>query len=175
MKVDHQKGSRGFFVKQAILLIITVVLLIFFAVPLLKVVKAALNPAELESNVNLGKQEVAGLETKMETTESRILMGDGDDEVQGKLKEELEELKRQIASKELENKHLRDQMALVQTMLELVKAKPTDASVPVADTSHNIFELLTKIFGCIGSMFSGGMFLLAWWRRRREISQNAGS
>jgi|WetSurMetagenome_2_1015567.scaffolds.fasta_scaffold274054_2 hypothetical protein len=176
MKVDQQNSRGRFFVKQAILLIITVILLIFFTVPLLKAIKGALNPGELEATVNRGKQEAASLETKLETTESRMLMGAGDDEAQGNLKKEVEELKRQIALKELDNKHLQEQMALVQTMLEVMKAKSAPAPAPSGPgTVHPMAEILTKIFGCIGSMLTGGMALFAWWRRRREVPQNAES
>jgi hypothetical protein len=176
MKIDQQKGSSGFFVKQAILLIITVILLIFFTVPLLKAIKGALNPGELEATVNRVKQEAASLETELETTESGMLMDAGDDEAQGRLKKEVEELKRQMVLKELNNKHLQDQMALVQTMLEVIKAKSAPAPAPSGSgTVHTTGELLIKIFGCTGSMLSGGLALFSWWRRRREVQQNAES
>ena len=94
-------------------------------------------------------------------------MGAGDDEAHEKLEKEVEELKRQVAAKELENKNLQQQMALVHTMLEVVKAKPAAAPVPVVDTSSQFFDLLTKLIGCIGSLFTGGMFVVSWWRNRR--------
>ena len=56
--------------------------------------------------------------------QSRITMGTDDVNVaHEKLEKEVEELKRQVAAKELENKNLQQQMALVHTMLEVVKAK----------------------------------------------------
>ena len=150
-----------------ILLVITVVLVAFCAVPLVKAVKVALNPAELEQELNSATQEVAGLETKVMMAQSRITMGAGDDAAHEKLEKEVEELKRQVAAKELENKNLQQQMALVHTMLEVVKAKPAAAPVPVVDTSSQFFDLLTKLIGCIGSLFTGGMFVVSWWRNRR--------
>ena len=47
MNSDEQKSAtRRFFVRQTILLVITVVLVAFFTIPLVKAVKVALNPAE---------------------------------------------------------------------------------------------------------------------------------
>ena len=161
-------GTGRFFVKQFILLAITLVLMVFFTIPLMKAVKAALSPGELETNVNRSQQEVAGLETRLDVIQSEMLMGAGDDEAQEKLRKEVEELKRQVEAKERENRNLQDQMALVRTMLEVLKAQPTAAAVPVVDTGHKFFDLLTKIFGCIGSVFTGAVFLVSWWRNRRE-------
>ena len=172
---QQTSGTGRFFVKQAVLLMITIALMILFTVPLMKAVKAALTPAELETNVNRSQQEVAGLETRLDVVRSKMLMGAGDDQAQGKLTKELEELKRQMALKEQENKSLQEQMALVRTMLEVVKAKPVATPVPVVDASHTFFDLLTKIFGCIGSVFTGGMFLVSWWRNKREPPQAAES
>ncbi|MGO9568606.1 MAG: hypothetical protein ACLP5H_13790 [Desulfomonilaceae bacterium] len=169
MSSEQQKGAiRGYFVKQLMLLVITVILAAFFTIPLVKAVKMALDPAELEQNLNRATQEVAGLERKAMVAQSRITMGVGDDQAREKLEKEVEELKRQVTVKELENKNLQDQMALVRTMLEVVKANPPAARVPVVDTGHQFFDLLTKLFGCIGSLFTGGMFVLSWWRNRRN-------
>jgi hypothetical protein len=165
------RGTGRFFVKQFMLLAITLALMVFFTIPLMKAVKAALSPGELETNVNRSRQEVAGLETRLEVVQSEMLMGAGDDEAQEKLRKEVEELKRQVEAKERENKNLQDQMALVRTMLEVLKAKPAAAAVPVVETGHKFFDLLTKIFGCIGSVFTGVMFLVSWWRNRREPPQ----
>ena len=52
MSSDQQKSSTGrFFVRQMILLVITVVLVAFCAVPLVKAVKVAQNPTELKDGV----------------------------------------------------------------------------------------------------------------------------
>lgn len=118
----------------------------------MKAVRWALNPGELKTNVDRANAEVASVQTKLDVTRSRMLMGAGDDEAQEKLKKEVETLKQQMAIKELENKHLQDQMALVQTMLQMVKP----ASAPLVDFTHKMAELLTKVFGFIGSLFSGG-------------------
>ncbi len=171
----RKNGTRRFAIRQAILLLITIVLVVFFTIPLLKAVKAAMNPGQLQANLDEANNEVVGLQTKTDVVRSKMLMGAGDDEAQEKLRKEVEELKRQLAAKEQENKNLQEQMALVRTMLEVVKAKPAATPVPVVATSHTFFDLLTKIFGCIGSVFTGGMFLVSWWRNRREPSQAAGS
>ena len=117
--------------------------------------------------MNQAKQEVAGLETKVMVVQSRITMGAGHDEAQEKIKQEVKELKQQMAPKELENKHLQDQMLLVQTMLQVMNAKPAAAPVPVVDTSSQFFDLLTKLIGCIDGCVTGGMFVVSWWRNRR--------
>jgi hypothetical protein len=173
MSKQQTSGIGRFFVKQAILLVITIALMVFFTIPLMKAVKAALRPGELETNVNRSQQEVSSLETRLDVVRSKMLMGADDDEAQEKLRKEVEELKRQVAAKEQENKNLQEQMALVRTMLEVVKATPAATPIPVVASSHTFFDLLTKIFGCIGSVFTGGMFLVSWWRNRREPSQAA--
>ena len=176
MSSDQQKsGTRWFIVRQTALLMTTIVLAFFFTVPLIKAAKAALNPAELEADLGRAKQDEAGLDRKVMVAQAKITMGAGDDETQEKLRKEVEELKRQVAAKETENKNLQEQMALVRTMLEVVKSKPATASVPVVETSHKFFDLLTKVFGCIASVFSGTMFFLSWWRNRRETQQAAES
>ncbi|MGO8881813.1 MAG: hypothetical protein ACLQMS_20205 [Desulfomonilaceae bacterium] len=174
MKSDQLHGSyRRFFVRQSVLLVITVVLMVLFTIPLLKIVKSAMNPGELTAKVEMANKQTEGIQNEVDVVRSRMLMGAGDEEAQEKLKKQVEELQRQMESKEIENKHLQDQMALVQTMLQLVNAKSAPAATtpvvpPTVDFSQKLAELATKIFGCIGSLFSGGMFLVSWWRTRRK-------
>jgi hypothetical protein len=172
---QQSSGIGRFFVKQAILLAITIVLMAFFTIPLMKAFKAALSPGELETNVNRFQNEAAGLQTRLDVVRSKMLMGAGDDGAQEELRKEVEDLKRQVAAKNQENKNLQEQMALVRTMLDLVKASPAATPMPVVATSHTFFDLLTKIFGCIGSLFTGTMFLVSWRRNRREPVQAAES
>lgn len=175
MNSTRQAGGPGkFFLKQTVLLVITIVLVVFFTIPLLSAVKAALNPSELETNVDRSQKEVAGLEARLEVVRSKALMGHADNEAQEKLKKEVEELKRQVAAKERENKNLQEQMALVRNLLEVVKTSPAIKPAPVVDTSQTLLDMMTKIFGCIGSLFTGGMFVVSWFRNRRERSQTAG-
>ena len=63
---NKKSSTRRFFVRQMMLLVITAVLVAFCAVPLVKAVKVALNPTELEQELNSATQEVAGLETKVD-------------------------------------------------------------------------------------------------------------
>jgi|GEM_PF-1153613 len=171
MNSDARKtGTRGFAVKQTILLLVTIGLVVFFTVPLLKAVKAAANPGELQADVAKANNEVVGLRTKIDVARSKMLMGAGDDEAQEKLKKQVEALQRQMALKDLENKHLQDQMALVRTMLQMVKpASAPAAAVPSVDSTQKIVELLMKVFGCIGSIFSGGLFVVNWWKKRQAL------
>ena len=177
MKSDQQHGGyRRFFIKQTILLVITVVLMVLFTIPLLKIVKSAMNPGELTAKVEMANKETEGIQNEVDVVRSKMLMGAGDEEAQEKLKKQVEELQRQMASKELENKHLQDEMAMVQTMMQLVNAKSASAAPavpPTVDFTQKLAELGTKIFGCIGSMFSGGMFLVSWWRSRRKPPETA--
>jgi len=177
MKSDEQHGGyRRFFVKQTILLIITVVLMVLFTIPLLKIVKSAMNPGALTANVEIANKETESIQNEVDVVRSKRLMGAGDEEAQEKLKKQVEELQRQMASKELENKHLQDEMAMVQTVMQLVTAKSVPAAPaapPTVDYSQKLAELATKIFGCIGSLFSGGMFLVSWWRTRKKPSEVA--
>jgi len=172
MKSDQQHGGyTRFFVKQTILLVITVVLMVLFTIPLLKIVKSAMNPGALTAKVETANKETEGIQNEVDVVRSKMLMGAGDEEAQEKLKKQVEELQRQMELKEVENKHLQDEMAMVQTVMQLVTAKSVPAAPaapPTVDYSQKLAELATKIFGCIGSMFSGGMFLVSWWRSRKK-------
>jgi hypothetical protein len=176
MRSDQQHGGSGrLFIKQLILLVITIVLLVLFTIPLLKIVYSATNPGELAAKVDKANMETAGIQNEMNVARSNMLMGAGDEEAQEKLKKQVEELHRQMALKEVENKHLQDQMALVQTMLQLVNAKSAPVATSGIDSWHKLAELSTKVFGSIGSLFSGGMFVLSWWRTRRKPPEAAAS
>ncbi len=176
MTSDQQHGGyRRFFVKQTILLVITVVLMVLFTIPLLKIVKSAMNPGALTARVEMANKQNEGIQNEVDVVRSKMLMGAGDEEAQEKLKKQVEELQRQMELKEVENKRLQEQVAMVQTVVALMGVKSAPAAIPDVDYSHKLAELATKIFGCIGSMFSGGMFLLSWWRGRTKPPQTAAS
>jgi hypothetical protein len=163
MRSDQHKSGK-FFLKQAILLAITVILLIFCTIPLLKAVKAALNLGELQQKLNLSKQEVVVLQKKLGIVEDKMMMGSGNEETQEKLKKDRDELKQQIAMRDLEIKFWQNQAISGQTIRN-----------PKLASASEVLDLVTKIFGCIGSIFSGGMVLLSWWRKRRDATQPATS
>ena len=218
--------------------------MVFFTIPLVRAVKGALNPAELQANAKQATQEVEGLQNRLDVTRSKMLMGAGDEEAQEKMKKQVEELKRQVEFKELENKYLQNQMVLAQTIAELAKLKSAQAPTPVADTGQksdkpvdsgqktdkpvetaqkadkpadsgqktdkpvdaaqkpdklmenaqkvdklvaetgqkldtvlatgkNVSELIIKIFGSLGSVFTGMTFVVSWWRKKRQPPQAA--
>jgi hypothetical protein len=180
MSSDDQQGfAKRFFVKQAVLLVITIILVAFFTVPLVKIVKAALNPGELKANLDRANQTLAGVETELDVTRSKMavrskaMIAPGD-EIQEQLKKEMEELKRQKVLQDLEIKHLQDQLALTQTVLQVLKPASPAAPPPGVDFWHKMTELATKIMGCVASMFSGGLFILSWWRKRGQSPQAEG-
>jgi hypothetical protein len=192
MKTASKTGGSGrFFVKQSILLVITVVLMVLFTIPLLKIVKSAMNPEALTAKVEMANEQTEGIQNQMDVVRSKMLMGAGDEEAQEKLKKQVEELQRQMELKEVENKHLQNQMALVQTMMQLVSVKaapatPTAPSAPATtapptpkpwgvDDAQKLVELTTKFLGCIGSMFSGGLFFVSWLRGRKKPPEAAAS
>ncbi len=109
---SNQKSSGRFYLKQTVLLIITIVLVIFFTIPLLKSIKAALNPEELVAAANQAQRQMASLERKIDVSRAKILMAAGAEEVQDKLAKEVEALKRQMAATQLENKYLQQQVQL---------------------------------------------------------------
>lgn len=168
MSDQRQDGSRKFFVKQTILLLITVVLAILFTIPLLKAIKSAVNPGELVSEVRQAELEQTGMQNAVDVARSKMLMGAGDEEAQEKLKKQVEELQRQLELKELENKGLQEQKALVQTMLQLVNAKSAPPVPTWVDFWQKLADLAIKVFGSLGSLFSGGIFVLSWWRTKRK-------
>ena len=231
---EGKRGTGRFFLKQAVLLVITIALVVFFTIPLVRAVKGAFNPVELQANAKQAKQEVQGLQNKLDVTRSKMLMGSGDEEAQEKLKKQVEELKRQVEFKELENKYLQNQMVLAQTIAELAKLKSAQAPTPVADTGQksdkpvdsgqkadkpadsgqgtdkpvataqqpdklmetaedvdklvketgqkvdtlvatgkSVWELVIKLVGSLGSVFSGLTFVVSWWRKKRQPPQAA--
>ena len=171
---QQKKGSRRFFAKQVLLLVITIILVVFFTVPLLKTVKSALNPGELTAKVESTAEAASGLHAKLNVVRSEMLMGAGDEKAQEKLKKQVEELKRQIAMKEKENKHLQDEVTMVQTLLHVVKpSAATVSTVPSIDFGQKVIQFLTQVFGCVASLFSGGMFVFSWLKNRRAAPQNA--
>lgn len=153
-----KKDSGMFYVKLVSLLLITIALFIFFTIPFLKTLKAAVVPSELQASSN----QVKELETELDVARSRMLMGAGDENTQEKYKKLLEDLERQLAAKEIENRNLQ---ASVQTILQLVKSP---GAPPVPDFWQKTPEIFSKIIGCIGSIFSGALFVITWWKRRRE-------
>ncbi|MEI7449777.1 MAG: hypothetical protein WCJ75_09140 [Desulfomonile sp.] len=176
MRSDQQHGGSGrFLVKQLILLLITVSLMVLFTIPLLKTFNSAMNPGELVAKVDKANMETAGIQNEVDAARSMMLMGAGDEEAQEKLKKQVEELQRQMALKELQNKNLQDQMALVQTVLQLVNSKSAAAPPPEVEFWHKLADLATKVLGCIASLFSGSMFFLAWWRKRGQPQEPAAS
>jgi hypothetical protein len=241
--------SRRFVIRQVVLLVVTIALVIFCTIPLLKAFRGALNPAELDASLTRGQQELEGLQNKLDVTRSRMLMGAGDDESRENLKKQVEDLKRQLEMKELENKHLQNEVAMAQLLAEVVKSKSTQAPAPAVDTEKksekpvdsaqktdkptetaqksdkpadtapksgkpsdggakpdkpaatvqttdklmetastvdklvaetsqkvdklvatgtSIWELLLKVFGSLGSIFTGMTFAISWLRKRRE-------
>ena len=168
---SNQKSSGRFYLKQTVLLVITIVLVIFFTVPLLKSIKAALNPGELVAAANQTQRQMASLERKIDVSRAKILMAAGAEEVQDKLAKEVEALKRQMAATQLENKYLQQQVQLTRTILELVKSKSASEVSPDAHIGfwQKVFDLLTKVIGCIASVCSFGVFLVSWIRNRRQV------
>ncbi len=138
MRSDKRQSGGRFFVKQAVLLVITIILLAFCTVPLIQAVRWALNPGELKANVEKANEGTASIRIKLDVANSRMLMGAGDDEAQEKLKKQVEELKRQVEFKELENKYLQNQIVLAQTIAELAKLKSSPGPTPVADTGQKV-------------------------------------
>jgi len=107
MSSDDQQGfAKRFFVKQAILLVITIILVAFFTVPLMKIVKGAFNPGELKANLDKANQTLEGVESELDAARSKMavrsktMIAPGD-EIQEQLKKEVEELKRQKALQDL--------------------------------------------------------------------------
>jgi hypothetical protein len=199
MSSDERQSGGRFFFKQAILLVLTIILVAFCTIPLMHAVKWVLNPGELKADVNRANEAVASIRTKLDVANSKMLMGAGDEEAQEKMKKQVEELKQQVAVRELENKYLQNQIVLAQTLAELAKLKSAAAPAPVVDTGREaekpaenvqgpeklidnvmqkldklmgtgqkVAELLIKLFGSLGSVFTGGTFVVSWWRKKRQ-------
>jgi hypothetical protein len=164
-------SSAKFWAMQLTLLVITVALTVLFTVPLVKTVGSSMHYCELSAKFNDTNKEIETLQNQIDEASSIKLMSPqvaGDTEASEKLMKQVEEFRRQMELKELENKQLRDEMALVQTMLRILNAKTVSADPPTMDFWHKLADISTKVLGFIGSLFSGGMFALAWWRARRK-------
>ena len=105
MRFEQLGGSGRFFVRQLVLLVITVVLALWFTIPLVKTVHSAMNLGDLTAKLDQVNKERDGIQNKIDGTSSLRLMGAADREAREKLKKQVEELQRQMALKELENKH----------------------------------------------------------------------
>jgi hypothetical protein len=176
MRSDQKQGGSGrFFFKQAILLVITIVLVVLFTIPLLKTVKSAMNPGELTAKLEVSNNETQVIQNSVDVVRSKMLMGAGDEEAQEKLKKQVEELQRKLELKDAENKNLKYQQEMVQAFLGLVKSKPATLVASNVDVWQKLVELSTKILGAIGSLFSAVLFILSWWRTRRKPLEPASS
>ncbi|MBI4964146.1 MAG: hypothetical protein HY913_12775 [Desulfomonile tiedjei] len=174
-------SERRHLLRQAALLVVAALLGVYFTIPLLTAVKAALNPEQFLSAVTEAQREQAGLRDKLDRTEAKALMGGGDSGAEEKLKREIENLKRQLAVTEEKNKGLNDQLALVNTMLDVLKTKPGAPAKEGNDqdgmmsATNRIADLLAKILGCIGSFYAGTMFIMGWLRKRTNASPESTS
>lgn len=168
MRSNHLEcGTSRFFVTQAILLVATITLLVFFTIPLIKTVKTALIPGELEAKINQTQHEMRVLQTRLDAVQSEMMMGEDDDQVLEKLRQKMEALRKQIAAKELEDRNLREEVASVQTMLEVLKIKSQPTPVSALDVCYKLSGLLFYILGSIGSVFAGGVLVISWWKTKR--------
>lgn len=176
MKSVHQIGTKRFLIKQILLLVMTVALLILFTIPLLQAVKWSMNPGELDARVETTSRETATIQNEVDAASSKMLMGGDGEETHEKLKKQIEDLQRKLEVRELENNNLREQKALVDTIMHVMNSRTavSSPSSSAVDTGQKIAELTTKIIGAIGSVFSGGMFFISWWRNRRKSSDSAG-
>lgn len=229
---QDKPGAKRFVIRQAVLLVVTIALVIFCTIPLLKAFTGALNPKQLDASLIESQQELVGLQNKLDLTRARVLMGAGDDDTQESLKKQVEDLKRQLEMKELENKHLQNEVAMARVLADMVKSKSTQAPAPavgaekmsgkpaetpqaaatpadaatksdkpteatrpaskltqaadtvdkivtetsqkvdkVVTTGKNVWDLVAKIFGSLGSLFTGTAFAISWLRRKREPPQ----
>lgn len=129
-------GNGRFLAKQATLLLITVVLVASCTIPLIRAVKWICYPGELASYVDRADKELASIKLKMDVFRSKIQMGAGGNQAQDKLKTQVEELKQQMAKKELEIRRLQKQIDLGETIAKLTKIKPTRVPGPPLDSGQ---------------------------------------
>ncbi|MGD9818628.1 MAG: hypothetical protein AB7V04_07990 [Desulfomonilaceae bacterium] len=174
MKMGQRPDSSiKFYLKQFALLSITAALIYFFTIPFLETVQTAIKYPQMVAMVNHNEEDIQSIKKEIDVAGSIEFMrakGQTDSEAQRTLVKQLEELRLQVEMKELENKNLRDQMALVQSMLQLINSRsiPASTSPQSMDFLHKMAELSAKILGCIGSVVSGYMFVVSWWRTRKK-------
>lgn len=177
MKKTQRSGSSfKFYVMQVALFVITIALTFFFTIPLIETVRTAMKYPQFSAKVRDNEADIQSMKKEVDMTGAIQFMGahgKKDSEAEVDLVKQVEDLRRQIEVKELENKHLKDEMALVQTMLQMINTKPTPAASPAIDFWHRLAEISAKILGCIGSLVSGFMFVLAWWRTRKKPQESA--
>ena len=92
---DMAKKSVGtrFFIKQAALLVTTILLVIFCTIPVFSNLKTAINPSGLYETLDKKNKEFAALQERIDVVQSKMLMGAGDEEGLKRLMNEIEDLK----------------------------------------------------------------------------------
>jgi hypothetical protein len=171
-----QTSGRWHLIRQLALLVVTALLGAYCTIPLLAAVKAAGKPQQLVSALTEAQREQAGLRDKLDKTQAKVLMGGGASEGEEKLKREIEDLKHHLAVAQEKNKGLQDQLTLVSTMLDVLKTKPGaqlkegNEQDGMMSSTNRIADLLTKILGCIGSLYAGTMFVMGWFKKRTNES-----
>lgn len=168
MTLDQNAARTRFFLRQALLLVLTIVLFVYCAVPLFHVVKLVINPSGFKVRLEVANREAQAIQNDMDVASSRILMGGGDEQVQEELKLKVAQLERKLELKELENKGFKDQQETLNRMLQIMEGKSLAVGSASVTFWHALADLLVKLIGAIGSFFSGGMFLMSWWRTRRR-------
>jgi len=147
----------------------TVLLLVFFTIPLINIIKFALNPRELEVKI---QNENTILQTRLDAVESKVMMGGNDKQVLKKLKKEVGALKQEMASKEIEYRNLKEQVACTERVLEVLKINSEAGKTSKLETCYKFSGLVFYILGSIGSVVAGAMFVLSWWRSLRVPSSS---
>ena len=128
--------DRKFVIVQAVLLLITVTLVVVCTIPFFQLIKDSIDRKNLASSLNQSDLKVASLEKNIMQLNAGMLMGGSDSSLDDEARKQLEELQRKLASVEVENQQMKQQMAMVSALLSLVNAHPAQTS-PQADPGQS--------------------------------------
>lgn len=130
--------DRKFLIVQVGLILTTVILVVLCTIPFFHLLKDTIDRQEIAMSLNRSDMEVASLEEKVAKLNAFRFMGRSDSISDEEIRKQLEELQRKLTTAEVENQQLKQQMAMVSTLLSLVKAQPVQLSSPAGQPGQNL-------------------------------------
>ncbi len=160
-------GDRKPLPMYAALLGIAVICLIFFTIPSLNVLHAALRADKLAKAVTRTHEDIASVEGTLDAAKSKAATVKSF-EMPGKAKKEIERLSTELAKLKHSEKVLQEQLQTYRGLLEAAKPKPSEDGW--VGSGKNALSLIASVFGAVAPLFSGIKLARSWLQQRKEAS-----
>jgi len=160
--------AKRFFVRQGILLVITIVLMIFCTIPFLGTLRTAINPKGHYASLEAKTNELADITGRIDVLQSKMLMGAGDDGNSERLRKENEELRTQAIKMQEEIDRLKRDLKKGRFAIWFMPSLSGNLG-PTNGQQYDwrgTVENLTRTFGTLASLLTGTVFIASWRRRR---------